>query len=65
MTAREYPESVWRKSNYSNGTNGDCVEVAFAAEVAVRDSKDPAGGLLTVSPSAWEHFLTATASPLP
>jgi hypothetical protein len=65
MTAREYPESAWRKSSYSNTTNGDCVEVALAADVAVRDSKDPAGGLLTVSPSAWEHFLTAAAPPLP
>jgi hypothetical protein len=44
---------------YSNGTNGDCVEVAFAADVAVRDSKDPAAGMLTVSPSAWEHFPAA------
>jgi hypothetical protein len=37
---------VWRKSSRStvNGTNSNCVEVAFAGPtVAVRDSKNPSG----------------------
>jgi hypothetical protein len=48
--------AVWRKSTFS-GSNG-CVEVAFAGEqVAVRDSKDQSGAVLTFSPTEWEAFL--------
>lgn len=52
---------VWRKSSRSgNGNNGDCVEVAFAERViAVRDSKNPEAGMLTLPRSAWAAFLTA------
>ena len=34
---------VWRKSSYSGGNGGDCVEVAVLPDErrAVRDSKDP------------------------
>jgi hypothetical protein len=49
----------WRKSSYSSGegSQGACVEVAFAAEaVVVRDSKAPASGTLTVSPETWRHI---------
>ena len=49
---------VWRKSSYS-GTQSNCVEVAeFDHMVAVRDSKNPAGPALTVSPAAWASFVT-------
>jgi Domain of unknown function (DUF397) len=49
----------WQKSSYS-GKDG-CVEVAFApAAVAVRDSKNPAGGMLSFSPKAFRAFITAT-----
>jgi Domain of unknown function (DUF397) len=52
---------VWRKSSRSgNGSNGDCVEVAFVDKVvAVRDSKNPDAGMLTLPESAWTTFLTA------
>jgi hypothetical protein len=47
---------VWRKSSLS-GTNG-CVEVAFVDEqVAIRDSKDRSGPVLTFSPTEWDAFL--------
>ena len=36
----------WRKSSYSAGNGGDCVEVAYVG--AVRDSKNPAGPMLRV-----------------
>lgn len=43
----------WRKSSYSN-TQADCVEVRAAGPVvAVRDSKDPGGPALVMSPGAW------------
>lgn len=37
----------WRKSSYSAGNGGDCVEVAYTG--AVRDSKNPTGPALRVN----------------
>jgi hypothetical protein len=46
----------WRKSSYS-GTNG-CVEVALADdEIAVRDSKNPAGPVLLFTGHEWQAFV--------
>lgn len=36
----------WRKSSYSAGNGGECVEVAYAG--AVRDRKNPTGPALRV-----------------
>jgi hypothetical protein len=49
----------WRKSSYSGNGGGDCVEVArnLAHAVAVRDSKDPHGPVLTVTPAGWRDFI--------
>jgi hypothetical protein len=53
--------AVWRKSSYSNGTGGACVEVALldGDEHAVRDSKNPSGSILKVPRAAWVPFLLA------
>lgn len=52
-------EVAWRKSSRSGETGQtNCVEVAFGGTVAVRDSKNPAGPILTVSPVAWRAFLS-------
>lgn len=42
---------LWRKSSYSQGTQGDCVELAVlpGALIGVRDSKDPQGGVLELT----------------
>lgn len=50
----------WRKSSYSGGSNGDCVEVGQGPSdlTPVRDSKDPQGPSLTFSTDAWTSFLT-------
>jgi hypothetical protein len=46
----------WRKSTYSFA-NGNCVEVATGqAVVAVRDSTDPDGPVIDISPRAWIEF---------
>ncbi|MFI0791304.1 DUF397 domain-containing protein [Micromonospora rubida] len=48
----------WRKSTHSGSNGGDCVEVAdnLPGVVAVRDSKDPAGPVLSFTPTAWTAF---------
>jgi hypothetical protein len=51
----------WRKSSYSGGNGGTCVEVAdgLAGVMPVRDSKDPQGPALVFSSSAWQSFVSA------
>ena len=50
----------WRKSSYSGNGGSDCVEVArnLPRTVAVRDSKDPSGPVLSVAPAAWRDLIT-------
>ncbi|WP_037910714.1 DUF397 domain-containing protein [Actinacidiphila yeochonensis] len=61
IAASELKAAAWRKSSYSNGNGGDCVEVAdgFAGAVPVRDSKDPQGPALVFSAEAWASFVGA------
>ncbi|MEV7186612.1 DUF397 domain-containing protein [Kitasatospora sp. NPDC093102] len=51
----------WRKSSYSGGTGGACIEVAdgFIGVMPVRDSKDPSGPALLFPAPAWQAFVTA------
>lgn len=52
----------WRMSIYSDGGNGDCVEVAFDPEtVGVRDSKNRTGPKLTFPPTVWQTFTRTLA----
>jgi hypothetical protein len=52
--------AAWRKSTYSGGSGGQCVEVADGLPVIpVRDSKDPEGPALIFPPAAWTAFITA------
>jgi hypothetical protein len=50
----------WRKSTRSGSNGGACVEVAdnLPGVVGVRDSKDPAGPVLTFTPQTWRAFVT-------
>ncbi|MEV4671617.1 DUF397 domain-containing protein [Actinomadura sp. NPDC049382] len=42
---------VWRKSSKSTNQGGECVEVAALSHaIGIRDSKDPDGGHLDLSP---------------
>lgn len=52
-------QAFWRKASYSNGGNGNCVEIAgnLRGVAAVRDSKRPEGGALVVSRAAFARFL--------
>lgn len=60
ISVGDAPELEWFKSSYSDSSNGnDCVEVATVPRaVHVRDSKNPQGPRLGVSPTAWASFLT-------
>lgn len=51
-------EVAWRKSSFSTDSQGNCVEVALGrTAVAVRDSKNTTGPVLTFEPRAWHTFL--------
>ncbi|WP_432186617.1 DUF397 domain-containing protein [Streptomyces sp. Tue6028] len=54
----------WRKSSYSNGEGGDCVEVAAGVPgvVPVRDSKVPDGPALVFPSAAWAGFVAHQAT---
>ncbi|MFD4697460.1 DUF397 domain-containing protein [Streptomyces niveus] len=60
------PAYEFLKSSYSGGNAGqECLEVArnVPGTVAVRDSKDPAGPVLTLSPGAWSAFARRVGEP--
>ncbi|MEW2518440.1 DUF397 domain-containing protein [Actinacidiphila alni] len=64
MTTRHHlPDAsvlaTWRKSTYSGGDNGSCIEVAdgHTSVVPVRDSKDPQGPALVFTADAWSAFV--------
>ncbi|MEU5716740.1 DUF397 domain-containing protein [Streptomyces sp. NPDC020403] len=60
-TAPDPRTVVWRKSSYSNGEGGSCLEVAdaFPGLVPVRDSKTPEGPTLTFGAAHWTRFVEA------
>lgn len=49
----------WRKSTYSDGNGGNCVEVASAGGIEVRDTTDREGATLSFSAGVWAEFITA------
>lgn len=55
----ERDSADWRKSTYSGGNGGDCVEVGTAvAGVVVRDTANRAGVMLALPAAAWWVLLT-------
>ncbi len=59
--------AAWRKSSFSSGNGGACVEAAIVPGaagdggrvVALRDSKDPAGPVLVFTADEWQAFTSA------
>jgi hypothetical protein len=51
----------WHKSSHSGNAGTECVEVArcLPDRIVVRDSKDPDGPVLTVTPVNWQAFTRA------
>lgn len=60
MTA-DLPDISWRKSSYSGGNGGACVEVADlpGGGRVVRDSKDRTGAVLSFTAAEWSAFTAA------
>ncbi|MFB7475594.1 DUF397 domain-containing protein [Kitasatospora sp. NPDC056184] len=57
---------IWRKSKFS-GSGNNCVEFADLTQthlkkIAIRDSKDPDGPVLLVSPEASAAFVAFAAT---
>ncbi len=48
-------ERTWRTSSFS-GSQANCVEVAAADRVLVRDTKNKSGAVLRFKPAAWRQF---------
>ncbi len=49
--------NAWRKSSYSNGQGGDCVELASdSGRVTVRDTINRDGATLSFNADAWAAF---------
>ncbi|WKV74556.1 DUF397 domain-containing protein [Streptomyces sp. PCS3-D2] len=58
----------WRKSSYSNGEGGDCVEVSddLPGPIRVRDSKlADTGPVLAFPAASWALFVAAVRFPVP
>ncbi|MFE2385454.1 DUF397 domain-containing protein [Streptomyces sp. SCPE 10] len=57
------PKLKWIKSSYSSSDGPSCVEVATPDEtrVLVRDSKNPTGPRLALTPATWASFLPYAA----
>ncbi|MEV5778049.1 DUF397 domain-containing protein [Streptomyces antimycoticus] len=60
-TTRDVSAAVWRKSSYSNGDGGDCVEIAdnLPGLVPVRDSKNPDGPAILFPAGSWGAFIAS------
>lgn len=56
----ELERRIWRKSSYSTGNGGNCIEIAVAPQdVAVRDSKDPHGPHIVLTRDDFQHLAKA------
>ena len=58
MNSLDFTHAVWRKSSRSGGNNDQCVELAMQGR-AVRDSKNPTGGILVFGQATAERFVSA------
>jgi hypothetical protein len=62
MDTPDLSRAQWRTSTYS-GSNGNCVQVAAAPVIAVRDSTDPDGPALHFTPDQWTTFTGTVKAP--
>lgn len=61
MYSRTSAGHRWKKSSHSSPHQANCVEIAGTPEViAVRDSKDPDGAVLSFSRNTFAAFIADT-----
>ncbi|MFF7842793.1 DUF397 domain-containing protein [Streptomyces ossamyceticus] len=55
----DFSSATWRRSSYSDGSGGNCLEIATLplSVVPVRDSKTPLGPALVFRAEAWSAFV--------
>jgi uncharacterized protein DUF397 len=55
----DLPADRWRKSSYSSGGSGNCIEIQAADDglLAVGDSKDRSRGAFAFPATAWTAFV--------
>ncbi|GHG00553.1 MULTISPECIES: DUF397 domain-containing protein [Amycolatopsis] len=58
------PDATWRKSSHS-GEETNCVEVRLAGLSQIRDTKDRAGGTLSVTTRSWEALVASLSARKP
>jgi hypothetical protein len=61
MPEPDLSRAAWRKSSYSNGSGGSCVEITALSSgdepiIAIRDSKDTQGPVLVFGRAEWREF---------
>jgi hypothetical protein len=57
MEGTEHALTTWRKSTFSGGNGGNCVEVGGSGPaIVVRDTKDRAGAALIFDADTWRRF---------
>jgi hypothetical protein len=57
------PLTTWRKSSFSESSEGNCIEIHLdATGVAVRDSKNATGPTLAFERRGWRTFLSRDLS---
>lgn len=62
MTSPDPTDLTWRKSSFSAPDSANCVQIARLAEgIAIRDSKNPTGPILTFPTPAWPATRTHLA----
>lgn len=59
MPAADLPAVTWRKSRRSGPQGGNCVEIATLpdGQVAIRNSRHPAGPALVFTQGEWAAFV--------
>jgi Domain of unknown function (DUF397) len=58
--------ATWRKSSYSGGNGGGCVEagVPEAGTVLARDTTNRDGGAIAFTAGAWQRFISSIDAPV-
>ncbi|MFF7391568.1 DUF397 domain-containing protein [Streptomyces scabiei] len=59
ISEHDLSTAYWRKSTYSEGSGGNCLEAALSSptHIPVRDSKNPLGPKLVFRAASWSLFI--------